>query len=483
MCQCLTAIGCLMVFWFFLRTVKYHIFQDPLSTHICWYLYYFPMILIPTLGLNASLLLEEEYDKIKKRSIFLLFSAMLLIICVFTNDLHQQVFHFYLNPPYSDKNYSYGFLFFVIQGWIIFCLIAMDIILVRKSRIAGKKRFWLPVIPGIILLAWNITNILRVPIINTIAGDLTAICCLCIAAIFQSCILCGLIPTNSRYFELFQSNGSLDAEITDDTFHRYYYSGDFPKLTKELRECVIDNSSIQENGVLIKHIPVKGGHLFWTEDISVLLDQYQDIQEQQEELTERNQLLQMTYQKEAARRKLEEQNRLLNMIQEQTYKQYELLSSYMKKLEQTESREEYDLLLSKIVVVGTYLKRRKNLVLTRYSSMGDSLTMADLKQSLAESCENLKLCRIRAAYFVQDKEKQLHADDVLKCYDFFEWLIEQLFDVVNSVFFRVTQIDEKLQISVHVMCPTDIHAFLGDRPELLIQQEEEQEWFIRCPIS
>lgn len=481
--QCLTVIGCLMVFWFFLRTVKYHIFQDPLSTHICWYLYYFPMILIPTLGLNASFLLEEEHDKIKKRSIFLLFSAMLLIISVFTNDLHQQVFHFYLNPPYSDKNYSYGFLFFIIQGWIIFCLIAMDIILVRKSRIAGKKRFWLPVIPGIILLAWNIANILRVPIINTIAGDLTAICCLCIAAIFQSCIFCGLIPTNSRYFELFQSNGSLDAEITDNTFHRYYYSGNFPKLTEELRECVIANSSIQENGVLIKHIPVKGGHLFWTEDISVLLDQYQDIEEQQEELTERNQLLQMTYQKEAARKKLEEQNRLLNMIQDQTYKQYGLLSSYMKKLEQTESREEYDMLLSKIVVVGTYLKRRKNLVLTRYSSQGDSLTMADLKQSLAESCENLKLCRIRAAYYVQDKEKQLQADDILNCYDFFEWLIEQLFDVINSVFFHVTQIDEKLQISVHVMSSTDIHNFLKERPELLIQQEEEQEWFIRCPLS
>lgn len=481
--QCLTVIGCLMVFWFFLRTVKYHIFQNPLSTHICWYLYYFPMILIPTLGLNASFLLEEEHDKVKKRSIFLLFSAMLLIISVFTNDLHQQVFHFYLNPPYSDKNYSYGFFFFVIQGWIIFCLIAMDIILIHKSKISGKKRFWLPVIPGIILLSWNIANILRVPIISTIAGDLTAICCLCIAAIFQSCILCGLIPTNSRYFELFQSNGSLDAEITDNTFHRYYYSGNFPKLTEELRECVIANSSIQENGVLIKHIPVKGGHLFWTEDISVLLDQYQDIEEQQEELTERNQLLQMTYQKEAARKKLEEQNRLLNMIQDQTYKQYELLSSYMKKLEQTESREEYDMLLSKIVVVGTYLKRRKNLVLTRYSSQGDSLTMADLKQSLAESCENLKLCRIRAAYYVQDKEKQLQADDILNCYDFFEWLIEQLFDVINSVFFRVTQIDEKLQISVHVMSSTDIHNFLKERPELLIQQEEEQEWFIRCPLS
>ena len=481
--QCLTAIGCLMVFWFFLRTIKYHVFQDPLSEHICWYLYYLPMLLIPTLGLNAALLLEEkENSKIRKNHVLLLFFAAVLIICVFTNDLHQQVFRFYLKPPYSDNSYGYGFLFLIIQIWIIFCLSAMDVILVRRSKTSGKKRFWLPVIPGIVLLGWNIGNILRLPFLSAIAGDLTAICCLCIAAIFQDCILCGLIPTNSRYFELFQSTGNLDAEITDETFQRYYYTGNFPELSKDMRECVIAGSSMQENGTLIRHIPVKGGHLFWTEDISALLDQYQDIQEQQEELTERNQLLQMTYQKEAARRKLEEQNRLLNMIQDQTYRQYELLSMYMKKIEQTDSREECDILLSKIVVVGTYLKRRKNLVLTRYSSQGDSLTMADLKQSLAESCENLKLCKIRAAYFVQDKEKLLHADDVLRCYDFFEWLIEQLFDVVNSIFFRVTQIEEKLQISVHVVCLADIRDFLAERPDLLIQQEE-QEWFIRCPVS
>ena len=481
--QCLTAIGCLMVFWFFLRTIKYHVFQDPLSAHICWYLYYLPMLLIPTLGLNAALLLEEkENAKIRKNHVLLLFFAAVLIICVFTNDLHQQVFRFYLKPPYSDNSYGYGFIFLIIQIWIIFCLSAMDVILVRRSKTSGKKRFWLPVIPGIVLLGWNIGNILRLPFLSAIAGDLTAICCLCIAAIFQGCILCGLIPTNSRYFELFQSTGNLDAEITDETFQRYYYTGNFPGLSKDMRECVIAGSSMQENGTLIRHIPVKGGHLFWTEDISALLDQYQDIQEQQEELTERNQLLQMTYQKEAARRKLEEQNRLLNMIQDQTYRQYELLSMYMKKIEQTDSREECDILLSKIVVVGTYLKRRKNLVLTRYSSQGDSLTMADLKQSLAESCENLKLCKIRAAYFVQDKEKLLHADDVLRCYDFFEWLIEQLFDVVNSIFFRVTQIEEKLQISVHVVCLADIRDFLAERPDLLIQQEE-QEWFIRCPVS
>lgn len=482
--QYLTAIGCLMVCWFFLRTVKYHILLDPLGGHICWYLYYIPMILIPTFGLSATLLMDGAEKKTTKWITgILLFFSVVLIVCVLTNDLHQQVFRFEGPVPYSDKNYSYGILFMLIQFWIIACLVIMEILLVKKSRIPGRKRFWLPVIPGLLLLGWNIANLLRLPFIKTFAGDMTAICCLLMAAIFQGCILCGLIQTNSRYFELFQATGGLDAEITDNSFRRYYFSGEFPELSKDLRDSIIAKSSVQERGIRINHLPVKGGHLFWSEDISVLLDQYQDIQEQQEELTARNQLLRKTYKKEAERRKLEEQNRLLNIIQSQTSRQYELLSHYMEKLEQTESREEYELILSKIVVVGTYLKRRKNLMLTRYSSREDSLTMADLKQSLAESCENLKLCEIKAAYFVQDKEKQLRADDVLKCYDFFEWLIEQLFDVMNSVFFRVTHIEEKLQISVHIVSQEDIRPYLAEKSGLLIEQEEEQEWFIRCPVS
>ena len=482
--QYLTAIGCLMVCWFFLRTVKYHILLDPLGGHICWYLYYIPMILIPTFGLSATLLMDGAEKKTTKWITgILLFFSVVLIVCVLTNDLHKQVFRFEGPVPYSDKNYSYGILFMLIQFWIIACLVIMEILLVKKSRIPDRKRFWLPVIPGLLLLGWNIANLLRLPFIKTFAGDMTAICCLLMAAIFQGCILCGLIQTNSRYFELFQATGGLDAEITDNSFRRYYFSGEFPELSKDLRDSIIAKSSVQERGIRINHLPVKGGHLFWSEDISVLLDQYQDIQEQQEELTARNQLLRKTYKKEAERRKLEEQNRLLNIIQSQTSRQYELLSHYMEKLEQTESREEYELILSKIVVVGTYLKRRKNLMLTRYSSREDSLTMADLKQSLAESCENLKLCEIKAAYFVQDKEKQLRADDVLKCYDFFEWLVEQLFDVMNSVFFRVTHIEEKLQISVHIVSQEDIRPYLAEKPGLLIEQEEEQEWFIRCPVS
>ena len=119
--RCLTAIGCLMVFWFFVRTVKFHIFHDPLGEHICWYLYYIPMILIPVLGLAAAMFLgEKDGEKTGRKIIVLLAFAVVMIVCVFTNDLHQLVFRFSGRPPFSDRDYSYGILFIEIQGWIIF---------------------------------------------------------------------------------------------------------------------------------------------------------------------------------------------------------------------------------------------------------------------------------------------------------------------------------------------------------------------------
>ena len=481
--RCLTAIGCLMVFWFFVRTVKFHILHDPLGEHVCWYLYYIPMILIPVLGLAAAMFFgEKDEEKTVRRIKILLTVAVVLIVSVFTNDLHQMVFHFAKQTPFSDNDYSYGILFMVIQGWMLICLTGMEIILIRKSRIPGKKQFWLPIIPGILLLGWNIGNIFRLPFIQTFAGDMTAVCCLLMAAIYQGCILCGLIQTNNRYFELFQTSGGLDAEITDYSFQRYYHSGDFPQLSPELRSMIVNRSFVQEQGIRINHIPIRGGHLFWSEDISVLLDQYQDIREQQEELTARNRLLKKTYQKEAERRKAEEQNRLLNMIQSQTAGQLELLSQLMDELEKTESRERYNWILGKIVVVGTYLKRRKNLVLTQYTSDGNLLTMEDLRQSIAESCDSLKLCKIRAAYYVESGDVQLNADDILKCYDTFEWLVEQLSDVMHSIFYRVSQIDENLRISVHIVSEADLRDLVSERPELKVQQEDENEWFVGCIV-
>mgnify|MGYP003228874232 CR=1 FL=1 len=59
--RCLVEIASLMVFWIFLRSIKYHILMEVFSRRMCWYLYYIPCTMIPTLGLNAAILMGEEY--------------------------------------------------------------------------------------------------------------------------------------------------------------------------------------------------------------------------------------------------------------------------------------------------------------------------------------------------------------------------------------------------------------------------------------
>ena len=77
---------------------------------------------------------------------------------------------------------------------------------------------------------------------------------------------------------------------------------------------------------------------------------------------------------------------------------------------------------------------------------------------------------------------QLKADDILKCYDTFEWLVERLFDTMQSVFYRVSQIDDALRISVHIVAEADLRGLMSERPELNVQQEDENEWFIGCIV-
>lgn len=442
------------------------------------------MILIPTLGLKTAILMDStDEDKSKKKTTILMILAILLIAAVLTNDLHQKVFYFPEGFLFSNEIYNYGIIFICIQIWVMFCLIMMEIALICKSRIPGKKRFWFPVIPGILLLIWNVCNILRVPLIHRIAGDMSAICCLLMAAIYQGCIACGLIQINSRYLELFQAAGGLNAEITDRAFDQHYQSGKFPDISTEIRQGVLTAPFVMEDGIRISHMYIRGGHLFWTEDISLLVDQYEDIQEQQEELKEKNLLLQKTYQQEAKRRKIEEQNRLLNLIQSQTAGQLELISCFMRELEKTESKDVYERLLGQIVVVGTYLKRRKNFLLTIHNENQELLGADDLIQGLAESCSALMLCHIRALYYVNVSPLVLHDVDVLKCYDYFEWLTEQLFNKMDMIFFRVVMLEENLMISVHIVSGYDLDRLLSGRPGTEVQREDEKEWLIRWRIS
>ena len=236
-----------------------------------------------------------------------------------------------------------------------------------------------------------------------------------------------------------------------------------------------------EHGIQIKHISLRGGHAFWAEDISPVLDQYKELEELQVELTERNRLLQIAYEKEAEKKAVEEKNRLFNLIQNQTKHQIHLLDYYLDELQKTDSEEIYDKLLRKIVVVGTYMKRRKNLILSQKEKQA-KLTAEDLKRSLTESCDSLKLCDIKGTFYIDPTIKLLEDDSILTCYDFFEWVIEELIDELQSVFLRIAEIDGQLKIAVTVKGPDNLSVLLKKNPGLYMEQEAEDEWFVSLKV-
>lgn len=46
----------------------------------------------------------------------------------------------------------------------------------------------------------------------------------------------------------------------------------------------------------------------------------------------------------------------------------------------------------------------------------------------------------------------------------------------------MSQIDDALRISVHIVSEVDLRGVMSERPELKVQQEDENEWFISCIV-
>ena len=158
-----------------------------------------------------------------------------------------------------------------------------------------------------------------------------------------------------------------------------------------------------------------------------------------------------------------------------------LLDQYLNELQNTESQETYDRILRKIVVVGTYMKRRKNLILSQKEKQ-EKLTTEDLRRSLEESCDSLKLCRIKGKYFIDPEISFLEDDSILSCYDFFEWMIEELIDAIQFIFLRIAEIDGEIKVAVTVKGPENLSVLEEKRQELYVEQETENEWFVSIKV-
>lgn len=268
--HCLRLTAALMLVWLILRTLKYEFVTDLTVARYIWYLYYLPMLFIPLLGVYIALTLgkSEEY-RLTERAGFLVAVPGILFLLVITNDLHQQVFAFNSGVPGVPDNYGYshGIFYFCSMGWMVACMIFSLALLLKKSRVpSGSKKRIRPFVIACITVLYGLLYLSGLPAIRRWLGDMNVTFCLLYAAIYESCIRCRMIPSNTGYVELFEAT-TLAACIADR-------SGSIVLRSRAAGEDMVCPREgvplIRPNGIRISSAPISGGYAVWQDNVRPL---------------------------------------------------------------------------------------------------------------------------------------------------------------------------------------------------------------------
>ena len=444
----LAAISALMVFWVAVRGIRYSLEEGPWVMRHLWYLYYLPMLFIPMLAVFVAVALgKPDTFRLSKWINLLYIPTAILFLLVLTNDQHQLVFKSPADATVWMDDYRYGIVYFLTVGWMILCAITALIIMLFKCRVPhSRKVLVLPFVPIIMALLYGVCYIFRAPWLRLIAGDMTVVFCLLFTAVLESCIQCGLIQANTRYEELFTKAADIPAQITDNDYTVRYASKDAQQISVEQMRAAEKEPVVLADGKRLHNMPIHGGHAIWTEDMSELLSLREKLENIREELADRNGLLQLEYEHEKEHKVVEEQNRLYDLLQQSTQPQIDKISRLVSRYRQSADSKEKKRLLSQIAVLGSFIKRRKDMILCIDST--PTIPESKLSGALGESYRSLSLMNVQGRYLVNTGREYQQGEILALAYDFFEDTVEATLDSLRSVDVRVASVKGQLRISI-----------------------------------
>lgn len=472
----LLVIAGLMLLWLTLRTVKYNTYHMT-AERFLWYGYYLPMLFIPVLAVLVALSLgKPENYRLPKWTHFLYLPSALLFLLVLTNDLHQLVF-FFPTGVLSTREYGYGIGYYVVLAWMVLCAAAALVIILAKCRIPQSRRYlWLPVVPFALALGYCAAYIKGVYWVWLLAGDLTVSMCLIITAIFESCIQCSLIQSNTHYAELFHAS-TIGALITDRDFSVACAAENARSVDSQTLMAAAESPVVTADGIRISEAPIRWGHVFWEDDISPMLAVLKELDATREELQSYGSILQAENAQKARRKKLEEQERLYRAMQEKAAAPAVRLSNLAKALQGVQDADAARFLLWKMTVIGAYLKRRSNLIFL--ADRDGMVPVSEVALCLNESMDNLRL-HVRRCASRLDFEGELRLETAAALYDFFEAAIELAMDDLSGAAANVTRKEDACVLSLMLQCGTDLTSLRAAYPDAFVENEDGV-WY--CTLS
>ena len=450
------AVGCLMLFWLIDKIVKWDFtgsVTHPLVRYL-WYGFYVGMLFIPTLGVFIINYLgkPENYTHPAKLN-YLLIPPTVLLACVFSNDLHQKVFVFYNGFINFDQEYSYDWVYYIVMGWFIVMGFYFVVMMLLKSRVPGSRRLQkMPImIMSFAALFWTGYSM------RLYNCDLTVTDILIIVLLLESAIQGGLLPSNTNYQQLFDAT-TIPFQIVDLDYQPHYVSGGaLPVPEEKLRQT--ESGTVHMGSSLLSSAPINGGRVVWEDDITELNALRQRLQDAQEQLGEENTLLQAELELKEQRAKTDEKNRLYDRIAEEVEPQLIKIDTLLQRIaREPENREK---LLAKTCVLGSYIKRRGNLLLLGEDAK--KISTRELEYCIRESLENLRLGSVVTSLNASC-EGQLPLEYIVAAYDFYEAVTERLLDSITAMMVNLT-CGGGIRMNIQMGCTEEIaHKRLEDIP-------------------
>ena len=468
----LTAVSALMIFWMTVRSIRYSLEEALWVMRHLWYLYYLPMLFIPLLAVFIALSLgKPESFRLPKWTVLLYIPTAALLLLVLTNDLHQLVFRFPEDAVVWMNEYRYGIVYFPVVGWMVLCALTALVIMLVKCRVPNSRKVLvLPFVPVVLSVIYGALYIFQLPWLRLIAGDVTVVFCLLIAATLESCIQCCLIQSNTHYRELFDAS-TVGAQITDPEYHVVLSSRAAQEVNIETLRQTQQAPVMLEGGIRLSGAPVRGGHVLWTEDVSELLEVLEELQDVKDSLEDNNALLRAEYTLKAREAHIAEQDRLYNIIQRETAPRIKLLAELTDAFETMGDEAQRKQILGKMAVIGAYLKRRSNLIF-----LADKTPLFQEKElhlTFGESMDNLELCGITCG-LLSELEGPVEARQLMKMYDLFEEIVERSIDTMTTITVWIGPADGALRITINTDSAADLSPLGSDSVSAL--RDEDGEW-------
>lgn len=470
--HCMRLTAALMLVWLILRTLKYEVVTDITVARYIWYLYYLPMLFIPLFGVYIALSLgKSEKYRLTGRVVALAAIPAILFSLVITNDLHQQIFAFNSGIPGRPDNYSYHhrYLYFICLGWMVGCMIFSLIRLLKKSRIKnGGKKTLMPFIIGCITILYGILYLTGMSAVRWWFGDMNVMFCLLYAAIYESCIRCRMIQSNTGYVELFEAS-TLAAVIMDRSGNVVIRS----RAADEDMICPQDGTQIiRQDGTRISSAPINGGYVVWKDNVRPLTELRAQLSENKAQIKNNKEKLHEAYLIQKKLHELTEKRRIYDKLDLMYGNQINRIGQLLKQCENTETDEVHNI-LKRILLLGTYIKRSANLYFL--SLEHELLSQQDIRLTVDEAVRVMNVCGTECSV-VYYMTKPMHSEEVMRRFNLLKTVVETAVDGLNSIFICLS--DDEMDLSVE--CDVDLSLIISSNVTV---KQEDGLWLVRTPVG